>query len=138
MSVDLTGCWYGRYAGTNYTEANRFIALLEESAGSVIGRISEPDDLGLAEVRHATVSGRRSGTAVSFVKQYDGGVLAHAVEYEGILNEDATVLRGGWSFGDYRGEFVMERELFTVEELEDDAEAEMDDALPALSSSPRT
>lgn len=124
MSADLTGCWYGSYAATDYTEANRFIALIEDSGGSVVGRISEPDDLGLAEVRHATLSGRRSGTAVAFVKQYDGGVLAHAVDYQGTLNEDATVLRGGWSFGDYRGAFVMEREVFSTEELEDGLEVE--------------
>ena len=122
MSTDLTGCWYGRYAGTEGIESNRFIALIEESGGSLTGSISEPDELGLADVRHASVSGRRSGGEVAFTKQYDGAVLAHAVNYAGKLNEDATLLQGGWSFEGYAGEFVMERELFTTEELEDEAE----------------
>lgn len=117
---DLTGPWWGRYEGDAGVESNRFVALLTDSAGVIGGSVSEPDDLGLAPLRHAHVSGRRSDSAVRFVKQYDGAVLAHAVDYRGTLSEDGTRLAGTWFFARYRGTFVMEREIFAEEELADE------------------
>lgn len=120
-ALDLSGPWYGRYAGVQVS-GNSFIALVAERRGRLTGHISEPDDLGQAALRHATLNGQRAGSAVSFVKQYDGAVLAHAVTYMGILSTDGCRVAGTWSFERYSGTFVMERERFTREELEDDAE----------------
>jgi hypothetical protein len=121
MSMDVSGCWFGHYMGEG--EANRFIALIEEADGRVSGNISEPDDLGVSDLRRATVSGARTGSEVTFTKQYDGDVLAHAVEYAGVLDDSGVVVRGSWSFEGYSGTFLMEREIFNREELADEEEA---------------
>ena len=121
MSMDVSGCWFGHYAGEG--EANRFIALIEEAGGRITGDISEPDDLGVAELRRATVAGGRVGSELRFTKQYDGDVLAHAVEYTGVLDDSGVVVRGSWSFEGYAGSFLMEREVFDREELADEEEA---------------
>lgn len=108
--MNLAGVWYGRYDGTTDVASNRFIALLTDDDGALGGSISEPDDLGSAALRRAFVRGRRGGRAVRFVKQYDGAILAHAVDYDGVVDETATVISGRWSFAAYAGTFVMERD----------------------------
>lgn len=115
-TADLSGPWYGSYRGVGVA-SNRFVALLQDRHGALSGSISEPDDLGVAAIRHATVRGRREGAAVSFIKQYDGSVLAHSVVYLGIVDESGLMLKGTWSFAAYSGTFVMRRELFTAAEL---------------------
>ena len=40
---DVSGVWYGRFAGTFGVYPNRFIAHLEEVGGSISGTTSEPD-----------------------------------------------------------------------------------------------
>jgi len=114
----LTGVWYGRWVSDDaYVPPNRFIALIEEQAGAVRGTTSEPDDLGGAPVR-ATLYGTRSGSAVQWIKQYDGaGPLAHAVFYVGEVRDEATRIDGTWQFAGYAGTFVMERETFSAAEL---------------------
>ncbi|MGK6321504.1 hypothetical protein ACMGDM_00310 [Sphingomonas sp. DT-51] len=82
---DLGGTWHGRYEGGGVL-SNSFIARLRERDGQVSGTISGPDDLGWKAVRRAVVSGRRDGAAVTFVKQYDGEVLVHAVDYRGAFD----------------------------------------------------
>lgn len=115
---DLGGTWYGRYEGGS-GRPNSFIARLTERGGQLSGTISEPDDLGLEPVRRALVSGRRVGAAVTFVKQYDGEVLVHAVDYRGTVDARGTVVRGDWSFAAYAGTFVMTRERFDADELDE-------------------
>ena len=124
---DLSGPWYGRYGGAH--ETNSYIALLEDHGGHIVGDITEPDDVGTGGLRRAVVSGVREGTTVRFVKQYDGEVLAHAVDYRGTLSDDGTVIAGSWSFDRYSGDFTMAREIFSIEELEDE-EAVPADAEP--------
>ncbi|MBW6526650.1 hypothetical protein KZ813_07355 [Sphingomonas sp. RHCKR7] len=122
---DLGGTWYGRYEGADGVQSNQFIARLSERDGALSGTISEPDDLGLEPVRRALVSGRRDGAGVAFVKQYDGEVLVHAVDYRGTVDPRGTEVRGDWSFADYAGSFAMTRERFDADEL---AEAVGDEA----------
>lgn len=125
---DLSGVWYGRYfAGSAEVEENSFIAHLEETGSAVSGTITEPDTTGMDEVRRAFVDGSRVGVAVSFVKQYDpAGSLAHAVNYAGTLSEDGAQVTGEWRFSGYHGSFVMNRETFTADELEDEAAVDED------------
>jgi hypothetical protein len=125
---DVSGVWYGRYfAGSAEVEENSFIAHLDEAAGEVSGTITEPDTTGTEEVRRAFVDGSRQGTALSFVKQYDpAGALAHSVNYVGTLSEDGTEVTGEWRFSGYHGSFVMNRETFTADELEEEAAVEAD------------
>lgn len=117
---DLGGTWYGRYEGAGGVLSNSFIARLRERDGQVNGTISEPDDLGWEAVRRAMVSGRRDGAAVTFVKQYDGEVLVHAVDYRGAVDPQGTEVRGDWSFAGYAGTFVMTRERFAAKDLADE------------------
>lgn len=123
---DLTGVWYGRYTG--HYEDNGFIALLNEQGGAVDGSVSERDPNGIVDIRRASVSGTRDGTAVRFVKQYDGsGGFDHAVFYSGMIDGDGTEVSGRWQIDRYNsGGFVMTRESFTADELAEEREAELD------------
>jgi len=128
---NLTGIWYGRYVAATHDEVNGFIAHLEEVGGILSGVITEPDTTGQVDVRRAYVSGRRAGAAIEFTKQYDGGALAHAVRYWGLVNEDATEIGGRWRIVYDHGSFVMSREKFRAEELEEaeDVEARVPEAV---------
>lgn len=125
---DVSGVWYGRYfAGSAAVEENSFIAHLAEHAGAVSGTITEPDTTGVDEVRRAFVSGSRAGFGLNFTKQYDpAGALAHSVRYSGTLSQDGTQVDGYWSFSGYHGTFVMNRETFSAEELDEAAAVDED------------
>lgn len=120
---DATGVWYGRYFATTWdVPENSFIAHLEELGGSVTGTITEPDDSGMADIRRAFVTGTRGGDTLDFTKQYDpAGPLAHSVAYHGRISDDGTEVAGEWRFSGYHGSFVMSREIFRAEELDEDA-----------------
>lgn len=126
--LDVSGVWYGRYfASSAEVEENSFIAHLAELGGDVTGTITEPDTTGMEEVRRAFVEGSRAGARLSFTKQYDpAGALAHAVAYSGTISEDGAEVSGEWRFSGYYGSFVMNREQFTADELEDEAAVEAD------------
>ena len=121
---DLTGIWYGRYEAIGYPEVNTFIANLTDDYGALSGTITEPDTGGSATVRRAFVGGSRTGSNVTFVKQYDGAVLAHAVRYFGVVNGDATQISGRWQIVRERGVFTMEREKFSVADIVEEQEVE--------------
>ena len=114
--ADMSGVWYGRYASRALPQENSFIAVLEESAGSFTGTITEPD--GGGGVRRALVKGQRTGLALYFVKQYVGS-WDHSVNYSGRSDEEGLTAAGGWNLEWLWGSFEMQRERFTVEELED-------------------
>ncbi len=125
---DVSGVWYGRYfASSAGVEANSFIAHLEEMAGEVSGTITEPDTTGTDEVRRAFVDGDRMGKQLKFTKQYDpAGALAHSVAYAGTISDDGTEVAGEWRFSGYHGSFVMNRETFAADELDDEAAVDED------------
>jgi hypothetical protein len=126
---DLSGVWYGSYRGDFGNEAG-FIAHLEESAGSFDGSITEPDQRGSGAILRATVSGQRDGATLRFVKQYDGsGGWTHAVRYSGRIDNEGTMITGVWIVDWLRGTFSMEREKFTEEALEAEAEIELPEAV---------
>ncbi|MBB4097319.1 hypothetical protein [Sphingomonas kyeonggiensis] len=117
---DMSGVWYGRYASSGGDQDSGFIAVLEESGGVFSGSISEPD--GRGGVRRASVAGRRSSGLVQFVKQYRGR-RNHAVFYEGGVDDQGTQASGNWKIDDgTAGGFSMEREKFSIEELEEEIE----------------
>lgn len=125
---DVTGVWYGRYfAASAEVEENSFIAHLDETGGEVSGTITEPDTTGLEEIRRAFVDGDRAGSRLRFMKQYDpAGPLAHSVAYAGTINDDGTEVTGEWRFSGYHGSFVMNRETFRAEELDEEAAVDED------------
>jgi hypothetical protein len=119
---DVSGVWYGRWNSTDPdVRPGSFIAVLEETGGAVDGSVSEPDPDGGAPI-NAAISGGRSGAQIHWIKQYDGRKLAHAVYYAGMVNADATEIGGGWRLEVWSGSFTMQREKFSIEELEDDRE----------------
>lgn len=125
---DVTGVWYGRYRGNVDPQENSFIALLEESGATISGSITEPD--GGAGIRRAIVSGTRDGATIRFLKQYDGsGGWTHNVRYAGTVDAEGTAIHGGWQVDWLHGSFVMEREKFDADELEDEVALELDDPI---------
>jgi hypothetical protein len=122
---NLGGVWYGRYDALGYADTNNFVAHLNDDNGAISGTITEPDTGGEFEVRRAFVSGNRSGSGLQFVKQYDGGALAHAVRYAGEVNADATEISGVWMIVRHHGIFTMRREKFSDIDLEREEELEL-------------
>lgn len=119
---DLTGVWYGRYLGG--FQENSFIAVLEDGGGGFSGTITEPaPDMG-GGIRRASVDGSRSGASVGFTKQYHGR-WNHAVNYSGQIDDAGTTITGRWQVDWVTGTFVMEREKFSAEELEEEEDVEV-------------
>lgn len=60
---------------------------------------------------YATLRGQRAGSAVTFVKTYDGSAgWHHSVDYDGTINEDSTEITGQWRIsGMLSGPFLMMR-----------------------------
>jgi hypothetical protein len=117
-SQDVSGVWYGRWTSEDpFIAPNSFIAVLEEAASAVDGTVSEVDDHGHFR---ASVSGARTGSQIQWIKQYDGGGRDHAVYYAGLVNQDATQITGGWRLEHWSGGFAMQREKFSIDELEDE------------------
>lgn len=109
----LTGSWSGayRYPGDVQPETV-FNAQIEEVAGAFTGAIQEPRRSGPGGVVTADIEGTRTGSAVSFVKFYDGsGSMSHAVRYEGSVDSDLTRIEGRWTIPrQWSGTFFMTRD----------------------------
>lgn len=121
MALNLSGFWSGKYW---YDEPDEpvvpFLALLEDSDGTLSGEISEPNTVGYSSSElKAFVVGSRDGAAVTFAKVYDGASdLAHRVDYVGGVSDDGTRLAGYWLLDIYSGGFEMSRTIVPEEELE--------------------
>lgn len=113
----LTGSWSGAYryprdAGPETV----FNVQIEEVGGAFTGAMQEPNLMhpGHGPVANAEIEGTRSGSAVSFVKFYNGsGGMAHAVRYDGEVNDNLTRITGAWTIPNvWSGTFFMERDDF--------------------------
>ncbi|MBC7768530.1 MAG: hypothetical protein H7124_07065 [Phycisphaerales bacterium] len=111
----LTGSWSGAYryprdAGPETV----FNVEIEEVGGAFTGAMQEPNVIRLAPgpVVTADIEGTRSGASVVFVKFYNGsGGMAHAIRYEGTVDEALTRIEGTWSIPrDWSGTFFMVRD----------------------------
>jgi hypothetical protein len=124
--LDVTGVWYGKWsAESRLVKPNAFIAHLQENHGRIGGTITEPN-LQQEGIHRADIDGMRSGADVQFVEQYDGtGRLSHSVDYSGQVDSSGTSITGTWSLQRYSGGFVMTREQFSTDELEDEREEEL-------------
>jgi hypothetical protein len=116
--VDLTGVWDGEFGYPADQPPTSFTAVLIDTNAAFTGTVHEVATVGphLGQTLMATVEGARSGAAVQFTKRYDGQdpTLAHAIDYEGELSEDATEIRGRWAIPQvWSGPFVMRRPLPT-------------------------
>ncbi len=113
---DLSGTWQGRYSYFDAREPVAFVAVVIDAAGMLGGTIHERCTEGDAagNYLYATLSGQQTGSAVTFVKTYDGtGGWKHSVGYEGTVNEDGTEITGHWQvqdeWGVWTGPFLMMR-----------------------------
>src|SRR5262245_53660218 len=105
---NLTGVWHGIYSYPRGNPPVSFVATLIETASMVSGTTHEGEASGTL---FAMVTGRRQGSAVSFVKTYDGTNPDYrTVDYEGRLSGDATEIDGRWTIpGVWSGKFLMIR-----------------------------
>ncbi|MDX2209808.1 MAG: hypothetical protein SFV20_05555 [Sphingopyxis sp.] len=121
MTLNISGFWSGKYW---YDEPGQpivpFLALLEDSGGTLSGEITEPNTAGYSSSElKAFVIGSRDGNAVTFAKVYDGASdLAHRVDYVGGVSDDGTRLTGYWLLDIYSGGFEMSRTIVPEEDLE--------------------
>jgi hypothetical protein len=112
---NLTGIWHGLYSYLDGRPSVSFVATLIETGTTVSGTIHEPTD-GHGEpsaTLYATLTGRRQGASVTFLKTYDraaGPRYLSAVAYQGMLSGDGTEIEGGWLIpGGSYGKFLMIR-----------------------------
>jgi hypothetical protein len=117
---NLTGIWHGLYS---YPYGRRapvsFVATLIEAGSTVSGTTHERCGMGGRpnETLYATLLGRRQGSAVVFLKTYDGGNPHYGrVSYEGTLSADGTEIEGRWTVpGNWSGKFLMIRSAAKAE-----------------------
>jgi hypothetical protein len=110
----ITGVWQGTYCYPFGLGPVSFVATLIEAGSSLTGTIHEPGrwTVGSSDVMlFASLSGSRHGTAVAFVKTYDGGNPHYRpIEYQGILSGDGTEIEGRWIISRiFSGKFRMIR-----------------------------
>lgn len=112
-SKSLTGVWTGMYTYPNSGEPIFFTASLIESGSLVTGTTHETCATidSPRTTLHAMLSGSRGEGYVVFTKEYDGsGGWSHTVEYDGMINGEATEIEGHWNInGLLAGRFMMMR-----------------------------
>jgi hypothetical protein len=111
---NLTGVWNGLFRYPDDGSSISFTATLIESGNLISGSTHEPCSLPDCprKTHLAALSGRREGTAVSFVKTYDppGWGYDAAVRYEGTVSADGTEIAGSWRISPgWSGDFLMIR-----------------------------
>lgn len=111
MSDDLTGVWDGSYIQPGVGMIT-FTATLVETGGALGGSVTEPCMMPGCPVNthNSSISGHRSGSAVSFVKRYEPpGFGYDRVTYEGTVNAETTEIDGRWRLPGDSGSFLMIR-----------------------------
>jgi hypothetical protein len=111
---------------SNLGPTTPFLARLVDEDGKLSGDIMEANTVGASsEQLQSFLSGTRQGSAVDFVKAYDGASdAAHAVDYVGRLSGDGMSITGVWSLADLDGPFEMYREAVWEEVAGEEAEVE--------------
>ena len=111
MTNTLTGVWDGTYTQPGVGIVT-FLATLIESGGALGGSVTEPCATPNCPVstHTASITGHRSGSAVSFIKRYEPpGYGYNTVTYEGSVNAEATEIDGRWQLPGMSGTFLMVR-----------------------------
>lgn len=121
MTDDLTGVWDGTFIQPHVGMVT-FLVTLIESGGALGGNVTEPCMLPDCPLRthNASITGHRSGSAVSFVKRYEPpGYGYDTVFYEGMVNAEATEIDGRWKLpgSALSGTFLMVRSTKPAEAI---------------------
>ena len=111
--LNLSGIWHGRYFYPVNRSPVPFVATMSDIDAWLTGTIEEKGTAGEARgvAMSASIEGRRTGRAVTWLKLYDGRFHHYdSVRYEGDINEDGTEISGRWSIpGNWSGTFLMIR-----------------------------
>ncbi len=109
----LTGVWHGLYSYPAELEPVYFVATLIDAGTSFHGMTHEATigREGAPLTAFASIAGARDGSAVDFLKTYDGqGGLDHSIAYAGLMSGDGTEIEGNWRIpGNWSGRFLMIR-----------------------------
>ena len=121
MTDNLTGVWDGTFIQPQVGMVT-FLATLIETGGALGGNVTEPCILPDCPLRthNASIAGHRSGSAVSFVKNYQPpGYGYTTVSYEGVVNAEATEIDGQWRLPGtpFSGSFLMVRSSKTAQSI---------------------
>ncbi len=128
VNLSLSGAWSGEYRyPSRYAMAPvSFVAeLVEHGDGALTGHMDEPNTFGDSSTARlfASLSGSRTGSAVTFLKCYTGaGGVDHTVAYEGTANAQFTEITGRWAVNWFSGSFVMTRDTTSIEQAIDRAQ----------------
>jgi hypothetical protein len=129
-NLSLTGVWHGLYSYLAPASPIHFVATVISSGTFVSGSTHEAvtGSRGAPLTVFAGLEGVYAGKAVSFRKIYDGtGGWTHHVDYEGMLNADATEIEGRWTLpAGWQGRFLMIRSRGATEEVARKIYARMD------------
>lgn len=111
----LTGIWQGRYYDNDGVPVD-FTATLLDLSGAISGSTHEKiESVWVSRTLHALLDGQVGGSAISFVKTYQGAPFPWTapVLYEGEVSRDRLSITGTWTVGDASdvafGGFQMQR-----------------------------
>jgi hypothetical protein len=129
MTDNLTGVWDGTFIQPQVGMVT-FVATLIETGGALGGNVTEPCILPDCPLRthNASIAGHRSGSAVSFVKNYQPpGYGYNSVSYEGVVNAEATEIDGRWRLpgSALSGTFLMVRSSKTAQAVATEEETKV-------------
>jgi hypothetical protein len=115
-SDSLSGSWTGRYDYDNvaYGTPVSFDAVLTEAGGTLRGEVVEPNTFrpDATDTLLAVLSGKRSGSSVTFTKTYTDFEETDQPHYDGQVNDTATRITGRWHFPGtpaVKGTFLLAR-----------------------------
>ena len=112
-ATDLTGAWHGQYSlpdavGVPVPFEASLIATEDLLGGTITEKATQGPIKG--RILCASLSGRRAGALVSFVKTYEPDCEPYtSVTYEGVVSGDGQEISGDWTIGSWTGRFLMIR-----------------------------
>jgi hypothetical protein len=99
QNSNLTGVWHGLYSYDLAMAPVYFVATIMSGPGWISGTSHEAANEieGQALTLFAAIEGSFTGSAITFIKTYDGsGGWSHSVPYSGHVSPDGLEIEGTW------------------------------------------